>query len=549
MTTVDIIIVPECKDNSFQRKELFVSPVRCQLPPQHQYNDEKESHSSDILTWNYLHNLVSSKLYFPYTTNSSTTSLSSSSCSVPTRKYRLFLQYSSRRGLKTWATPLSEKNFVGILTEKLHKCEVNNEMIPQVKLLIESDQFYFIPCEIISIKNIAETAKGKKKASRSLDPLDKVILRHVNDIYQTSNNKSPAKKRKGRKRKKYVETDEMEEERKATIDNDLFPHHFCYLSLLKEHITEEASFRRYLCDFINSFLFHLDDLNPIKSYQTVSHDGLVITLDGLEAEGNITVPHLLSSTQIIDIVLLMTTTMNMNYKKKRKGFLSSASSFQVQAAVHLSTAKSYDKKGSVSSTLTSQKVSLTDSNSNRRFDNSSNDKYNEDEEKEEDKEEEENETTCEEKEAAGIKSCAVCFDNLPRSSLCHPIGCSTDYEDHLFCYSCLTRSILFQVKGSNDTMANQIPTCPLAKKSTKQSSSLLSQYDTDGCGCELRQEEVIEILSLYYYHSCIKRNASFFSLLFGFKEQPLFRSQKEYDEVMDRIQSLYLVRLSSLLFW
>jgi hypothetical protein len=65
------------------------------------------------------------------------------------------------------------------------------------------------------------------------------------------------------------------------------------------------------------------------------------------------------------------------------------------------------------------------------------------------------------KEKEMICHCTICFDDFPRSSLCHPLGCSY-HENHLFCYSCLTRSILFQVKGSNDTMANQIPTCPLA---------------------------------------------------------------------------------------
>jgi hypothetical protein len=124
--------------------------------------------------------------------------------------------------------------------------------------------------------------------------------------------------------------------------------------------------------------------------------------------------------------------------------------------------------------------------------------------------------------------CAICFDDFPISALCHPIGCSNP-ETHLFCYFCLTRSILFQVKGSNDTVANQIPTCPLAKEKK------------DGCGSELTEEEVVEILSLYY-HSTTKGKKSLFWSVLASSEPRLFQNKNEVEEIIEKIQSLYLVR-------
>jgi hypothetical protein len=120
----------------------------------------------------------------------------------------------------------------------------------------------------------------------------------------------------------------------------------------------------------------------------------------------------------------------------------------------------------------------------------------------------------------GNKDCLLCYDNLPLSSLYHPLSCGYRVS-HFFCYPCLARSIRFQVKGTEDTAANILPTCPLAKGSKQ----------TKGCHAELRENEVTDILTLVCLSNEIPE-----------EDRPF--PKEELGELIDRVDEIYLVRQS-----
>jgi hypothetical protein len=116
------------------------------------------------------------------------------------------------------------------------------------------------------------------------------------------------------------------------------------------------------------------------------------------------------------------------------------------------------------------------------------------------------------------KDCLLCYDNLPLSSLYHPLTCGYR-SSHFFCYPCLARSIRFQVKGTEDTAANILPTCPLAK----------GNKQTKGCHAELRENEVNDIVTLVCLSADIVE-----------EDRPF--PKEELGELIDRVDEIYLVR-------